>query len=173
MHADWIDLLRLLNENNAKYLVVGGYAVAFYGFERYTKDLDIWVARDKKNAMAVIEALATFGAERKSLKIKDFQNPKKVIVLGVEPFRVDFIMGLDALDFETAWPDRVTRENNGVKITYVSPEHLVVLKKAAGRFVDKRDIEALGFSDFAKNLSIPKPSSKKIRKQKKSNPKKI
>lgn len=166
MHADWIDLFRLLNEQNARYLVVGGYAVAFYGFERYTKDLDIWVANDEKNARAVIAALKEFAAPEDALKLEDFQNPDKVIVMGLPPFRVDFLIGLDALDFETAWPDRVTRKNEGVSINYVSAEHLIILKKAAGRFEDLRDIDALGYSDFAKKTS-KKKKQKKARKKKK------
>lgn len=68
MHADWIDLFRLLNENEVRYLVIGGYAVAFYGFERYTKDIDIWVSRDKSNAEGVVRALAAFGADPASLE---------------------------------------------------------------------------------------------------------
>ena len=167
MHADWIALFRSLNEQNARYLVVGGYAVAFYGFERYTKDLDIWVANDKKNAKAVIAALTQFGIPETSLDQDTFQNPDKVIMMGAEPFRVDFLIGLDALDFDIAWPDRVTRENEGVKIHYVSPEHLIALKKAAGRHQDLRDIEAISHSDFAK-----KSSKKKSKKTQESNKKK-
>jgi hypothetical protein len=34
---DFKEFTRLLNENNVKYLVVGGYAVNLYGYPRYTK----------------------------------------------------------------------------------------------------------------------------------------
>jgi DNA polymerase II small subunit/DNA polymerase delta subunit B len=38
------EFLKLLNENNVAYLLIGGYAVGFYGYPRATADMDIWVA---------------------------------------------------------------------------------------------------------------------------------
>ncbi len=45
LNKDFNEFIKLLNENKVKYLVVGGYAVAFHGHPRYTKDLDIWIER--------------------------------------------------------------------------------------------------------------------------------
>jgi hypothetical protein len=39
-HPDFEDLLRLLEANRVEYMIVGGYAVAYHGFPRFTKDLD-------------------------------------------------------------------------------------------------------------------------------------
>lgn len=145
MHEDWIDLFALFRENGVRYLVIGGYAVAFYGFERYTKDLDLWVARDEENAKAIAASLKAFGFPSKALKPAIFLDPRKVVVLGFEPFRIDIITQLEALEFETAWPKRKTRKNRKIPINYVSLDHLRILKAAAGRFVDQRDLEALAF----------------------------
>lgn len=41
LSKDFKEFIELLNENSVRYLVVGGYAVAFHGHPRYTKDLDI------------------------------------------------------------------------------------------------------------------------------------
>ena len=41
VNSDFSDLLRLLNDNSVKYLVIGGYAVTQYAEPRYTKDLDL------------------------------------------------------------------------------------------------------------------------------------
>jgi len=38
-HADFEELLRLLEDHNVDYMVVGGYAVAYHGHPRFTKDL--------------------------------------------------------------------------------------------------------------------------------------
>src|SRR5262249_16209722 len=62
MNSDFKDLLRVFNERNVHYLIVGGYAVINYTEPRYTKDLDIWVEASPKNARAVYEALREFGA---------------------------------------------------------------------------------------------------------------
>jgi hypothetical protein len=42
--ADLREFLKLLNSARAEYLLVGGYAVGYYGYPRATGDLDIWVA---------------------------------------------------------------------------------------------------------------------------------
>jgi hypothetical protein len=43
LNKDFREFIALLSENNVRYLVVGGYAVAFHGHPRYTKDLDVWI----------------------------------------------------------------------------------------------------------------------------------
>jgi predicted nucleotidyltransferase len=62
VNSDFSDLLKLFNDKGVRYLVVGGYAVIQYAEPRFTKDLDLWVATDPKNATAVFEALKEFGA---------------------------------------------------------------------------------------------------------------
>lgn len=46
INKDFKEFIELLNKNNVKYLVVGGYALAFHGYPRYTKDIDFWVWLD-------------------------------------------------------------------------------------------------------------------------------
>jgi hypothetical protein len=43
LNQDFKEFIQLLNENDVRYLVVGGYAVALHGHPRYTKDIDIWI----------------------------------------------------------------------------------------------------------------------------------
>ena len=43
LHKDFEDLCGLLNARSVKFLIVGGYAVAFHGAPRFTGDLDIFV----------------------------------------------------------------------------------------------------------------------------------
>ena len=46
VNSDFSDLLRLLDANRARYLVIGGYAFIQYAEPRYTKDLDLWISTD-------------------------------------------------------------------------------------------------------------------------------
>ena len=62
MNSDFIELLKLFNANEVKYLIVGGVAFIFHAEPRYTKDLDIWVKPDKENAAAIYKSLREFGA---------------------------------------------------------------------------------------------------------------
>ncbi|MHC4871733.1 MAG: hypothetical protein ACYTFY_07800 [Planctomycetota bacterium] len=38
IQQDFKELLELLEKNNVEYMIVGGYAVAFHGYPRFTKD---------------------------------------------------------------------------------------------------------------------------------------
>ncbi len=55
--TEFSELLRLVGAREVKYLIVGGYAVAYRGYPRTTGDIDIWVERSEKNAQRAVEAL--------------------------------------------------------------------------------------------------------------------
>ena len=50
LNQDFKEFIQLLSENQVKYLVIGGYAVAIHGHPRYTKDIDIWIEISQENA---------------------------------------------------------------------------------------------------------------------------
>jgi hypothetical protein len=50
LNQNFKEFIQLLNENQVKYLVIGGYAVAIHGHPRYTKDIDIWIEISQENA---------------------------------------------------------------------------------------------------------------------------
>ncbi len=50
VNPDFRDLFAALNAAGARYLLVGGYAVAFHAQPRFTKDLDVWTDLDPANA---------------------------------------------------------------------------------------------------------------------------
>ena len=58
---DFRDFLRLLNANAIRYVVIGGYAVAYHGYVRYTGDLDVFVELSIENAQKLVLALREFG----------------------------------------------------------------------------------------------------------------
>ena len=70
VNSDFSDLLRIFNDHNVRYLVIGGYAVVQYAEPRFTKDLDMLVSTDTANAEAVYKALLEFGAPLSGLTLK-------------------------------------------------------------------------------------------------------
>ena len=85
LHPDFKDFFRLLNSHGVKYLVVGGYAVGYYGYPRATGDMDIWIAVSEVNAEETAQALRDFGMPEKEA-IKDlFIEKDKIIRMGVPP----------------------------------------------------------------------------------------
>lgn len=68
LHKDFKEFIALLNDHQVKYLVVGGYAVNFHGYPRYTKDIDLWIWLNKANAQKMMKVLKDFGFEGIGLK---------------------------------------------------------------------------------------------------------
>ena len=62
MHQDFLDLLRAFIDGNARFLIVGAYALGVHGRPRATGDLDVWVDPTPENAAKVMAALEQFGA---------------------------------------------------------------------------------------------------------------
>ena len=87
VNPDFRDLFAALNDVNARYLLVGGYAVAFHGQPRFTKDLDLWVEASEENARRVYAALHTFGAPLQNLTDADLGRPDTIFQIGVAPDR--------------------------------------------------------------------------------------
>ena len=134
------ELLNTFNEHEVKYLVVGAFAVMVYSEPRYTKDLDVWVETSEENARRVFAALRDFGAPLKGLTESDFTE-SGFYQMGRPPGRIDVMMSLDGLDFESAWESRMAEEFRGVSVFYIGKEDLIRNKKIAGRYQDLADIE--------------------------------
>jgi hypothetical protein len=92
--------LRLFSEFRIKYLVVGGYAVIKYTEPRYTKNLDLWIKADPKNAASVFEALQAFGAPLEGITVEDFAHEGYFYQMGIAPVRVDIVMSGTLLNFD-------------------------------------------------------------------------
>jgi hypothetical protein len=124
-------------------LIVGGYAVSFHGHPRYTKDLDIWIRIDRHNAEKVVQALDQFGFASSKLAPADFLEPDTVIQLGYPPNRIDLLMGLTGVDFDSCHRNRIEEEIDGVILPFIDLENLRRNKKATGRLQDLADLENL------------------------------
>lgn len=146
-YPDFNELLSLFASFEARYLIVGGYALMRYAEPRFTKDLDVVIAVDEDNAAAVFEALRTFGAPLEDLTAKDFAVEGFYYQMGHPPVRVDVFMSIPGVDFEEAWERRETVEIAGTPMHFISKEDLIAAKLAAGRPQDLVDVENLRRSD--------------------------
>ncbi len=143
LSQDFKEFIALLNEHNVRYLVVGGYAVAFHGHPRYTKDIDLWVGNDPANAASMIRVLNAFGFSSLGLSEADFTGSEQVIQLGYPPNRIDLITGITGMDFETAYASRTTVDVDGISISFIGLHDLKATKRIAGRHQDLADLENL------------------------------
>ncbi len=143
VNPDFKELFSALNAAEARYLVVGAYAVIHYTDPRYTKDLDIWVEPQPENAARVLKALAAFGAPVQELTTANLCDPEMVFQIGIEPNRVDVLVGLTGLEFSAAWPRAESATYGGEPIRVLALDDLLLAKRAAGRAQDLLDAERL------------------------------
>jgi hypothetical protein len=142
-NSDLIDLLRALNAEGADYLIVGGYAFAVHGRLRATKDVDIFVGTDPKNAAKVWRALAAFGAPLDELRPEDLAQADTFFIMGRPPNQIDIITTIDGVAFASAWVNRLESTYGGVPVCYIGRSDLIANKEAAGRPQDRLDVEYL------------------------------
>ncbi len=143
IHPDLEELFRLLEENSVEYMVVGGYAVAFHGYPRFTKDIDIFFDTSRYNVARLRKVLVAFGFEEQDLPEGAFLTPGNVLAFGVEPSRVDLINDIDGVEFPEAKPNIARGTYGAVEIAFIGLEDLIRNKKASGRRQDKVDAEEL------------------------------
>ena len=143
LNQDFREFIQSLNNNDVRYLVVGGYAVALHGYPRYTKDIDIWIELSQENATNIIHALDDFGFGSLELKVSDFLDPEVIIQLGYPPDRIDFILSPSGVDFQTCFSNRFIVEIEGVQVNFIDLENLRKNKEATGRKQDLADLENL------------------------------
>jgi hypothetical protein len=143
LNPDFKEFVALLNAHDVRFMVVGGYAVAFHGHPRYTKDLDLWVEREPENASRLIAALQEFGFGSVGLKTGDFLEPDQIIQLGYPPNRIDLITNLKGVEFAVCYEARVVVEIEKVPVPFIDLEHLKQNKRAVDRNQDRADLEQL------------------------------
>jgi hypothetical protein len=144
MNPDFLDLLRALQAADARFMVVGAYALGVHGRPRATKDFDVWVEASADNAPRVIQALRAFGAPLMGLTEEDIRAPGVGLQIGVEPGRIDLLTAISGVVFDEAWPERVDAKfGDEVRCGVIGMDHLLKNKRAAARPQDLADVAAL------------------------------
>lgn len=146
------EVLQSCIECNVDFLIVGGYAVNFYGYRRTTGDIDIWIKPNNDNKLKVINALKKLGIPQKSLnQLQEMDFTKHLVFSdGEEPFKIDFMTYISQVNFEEAYTQKVITEIDNLKIPFINIKHLIISKIGTGRPKDNMDIEQLQKIDSVK-----------------------
>ncbi len=129
LNKDFREFIELLNVHNVRYLVVGGYAVNYYGYPRYTKDINLWIWLKKENLEKLLLTLSEFGFGSLNLTDEVLYDKNNIIQLGYEPYRIDLMMDVDGIDFDKCFADRKIGELEGIRINFLSLDDLITAKK--------------------------------------------
>jgi len=96
---DFKEFLKLLNEKNVRYLLIGGYAAGYHGYPRATNDMDIWIAVHPDNAQRIVDMLKEFGFDLPELTPDLFLKKDKIIRMGNPPMRLEISTGISGVEF--------------------------------------------------------------------------
>ena len=131
----------LLNRHRVRYLLAGGAAANLHGSVRATRDVDILVPRDRRNMERLVAALGElpYGLAQELEPGEIVNNP--VTIVGDDP-RVDVLTIAWTVTFDDAYPKRIVRRVQGIRVPYLALADLIASKQT-GRATDRADIEAL------------------------------
>lgn len=164
MYQDYKDLLSAFNAHGVKYLIVGGYAVAFHAQPRATKDIDLFIKAEPANARAAYAALGQFGAPLQNIRAEDLAEPGSFIRFGRDPRGIDILPDIPDVDFDAAWERRVEAvidTKSGLKAFFISKDDLIASKLASGRTRDLADVEDI--REAAQSVEPASPPQKSPR----------
>ena len=141
--SDFKEFLQLLNSEKVEYLLVGGYAVGYYGYPRATGDMDLWIAVNPTNAAALVQVCRRFGFGADAVSAQSFLVEDKVIRMGIPPVRIDLVTRVDGIDFARCFLRRTVARLDGVEVDVIGLDDLKANKRAVGRPKDIDDLEHL------------------------------
>ena len=143
---DHQQLLSAMIKNKVDFMLVGGYAVIYYGYDRNTGDLDVWLKTGNENRDKLINALKDFGIvdeHLETLRQMDFTNPVPVFYFGNVPRKIDFITMISNVHFEDAIQQVNYIRLKEIEIPVINYNQLILSKLTSSRLKDKADIEEL------------------------------
>jgi hypothetical protein len=143
LQEDFKEFLKLLEAFEVDYLLVGGYAVGFYGYPRPTGDMDIWVSRSPENAEKIVAVLDKFGFSSPDITPNLFTLENSIVRMGIPPFKVEIITHIDGVQFDACFGRKESAIIDGCDVDLISLADLKINKQASGRPKDINDLQNL------------------------------
>lgn len=140
LHKDFKEFLQSLIEHEVRFLVIGGYAVAWLGQPRNTDDLDIWVENSHENAERITTALRSFGFDTPDLHIGLFTRDHGIVRLGNPPWKIELFVAIPGVSFVECYPRRIVWPVGDLEVPMISLPDLRINKIASGRPKDFADL---------------------------------
>lgn len=142
LNKNFQEFVKLLDAKGVRYLIVGGYAVGFHGYPRYTGDIDIFVAISPDNAEKLVGVFNEFGFPNTAVK-EYFLESDSSIAIGEPPQRIHILTGIAAVTFDECFKDRVYFKSDGLNVPFIGLDALIRTKEALRRDQDELDLKRL------------------------------
>jgi predicted nucleotidyltransferase len=145
LNEDFTDFIKALNNSHVEYILVGGYAVIYHGYNRTTGDLDIWVNPTSENFKRLELAFSIFGMSLFGITEDKFLNTQSydVFTFGRPPVCVEILTKVKGLDFKSTFSNSVFTKFDGIDVQMIDIRDLRIAKSAANRPKDNDDLQHL------------------------------
>ncbi len=141
-----LDLWKYFFQFDVKYIIIGGFAVNFHGYNRSTGDIDIYLDDTLENRNKIRKAFVEIGlGDIESLETMQFVAGWTEFSMD-NGFRLDImsnIKGLENKSFDELFENAETLCIDDILVRFIDYENLIIAKKAANRSKDILDIEEL------------------------------
>lgn len=151
---DALDILRqAFEKRHIKYAVIGGLALTYLGYARFTKDVDFVVHIPQLTLPGLLEELIENGFELDLMQAVREWTQGNMLVIHYHGFRIDWLKPPLALHHHVI-DTAVEISWRGTPIRVATPESMILLKLIAFRDNDKSDIQAL-IAGQREKLNLP------------------
>ncbi|CAD5255399.1 MULTISPECIES: hypothetical protein [unclassified Imperialibacter] len=143
---EFLKVIDSLNNHQVLYMVIGGFAVNYYGHSRVTGDINLYLKDSLENRQNLINAIESLGYGRFESLLSVPMIAGYCEIMMDDGMYVDLmtqIPGIDPLAFDA---DREQCEKaiiQGVPVFYIGFRQLLKNKESTGRNKDLLDLEEL------------------------------
>ncbi len=147
----FIDFLKLLTQEKVEFMLVGGYAVNYHGYSRFTGDLDLWSNPTSVNIEKLVLAIDKFGFDSEILRGKNLQNESPVKLPDGE-IKIEILHHLQGgFSFEEAYQRASVISVDEILVKLISFNDLITNKENSMRMKDAVDVHYLKEINKLKN----------------------
>lgn len=146
LDEELLQFWKLLNAHDVKYIMVGGFATRFHGFDRATDDLDMWLKDTIENRRNLRNAFCDLGyGDFSSLEMMEFVPgwTSFYVGSGIELDIMTYMKGLENNSFDECLLKASIADLDGIKVPFLHINHLIDNKKAVNRPKDQTDVQQL------------------------------
>ena len=139
---DLLAFWKMLNKHAVKYIMVGGLATRWHGYNRTTDDLDVWLEdtiNNRKNFRAAFNELG-YGDFEAIETMEFIAGWTSFYAAGVELDIMTSMKGLEKYSFDECYAVCNKADIDGVMVPFLHINHLIANKKAVNRPKDQLDI---------------------------------
>jgi hypothetical protein len=145
LYEELASLITALDQHQIDYALCGGIALAIYKRPRATVDIDLLIVADSLDQLIEVARALDYTIRGLDLTLaNDAIEIRRVSKIDNE---TGFVLSLDMLlvtpQIQQIWDSRVRADWEGGKLSVVSRQGLIALKKLSGRPQDLADISAL------------------------------